>query len=167
MGEKVGSERRAIEDMKLAERKKVGRFVLVGVAGTLFDFAIYTVLSRTLLQDKEWLWLVSLISAGFATILNYFLHKNITWKGRGANFGTVTRFLGWNGVVLGIVRPVLIWLFGSLTRLYGWAFMVSSWLRLPFTLDFITKTGIFGLAAVVVMVINFLGYEKFVFREKI
>ena len=65
------------------------------------------------------------------------------------------------------VSPLLNQLFSYITPLYEFAFNITSAIHLPFTYEFVLTTGAFVLTSAVVMVINFLFYDKFVFGKKV
>ena len=67
------------------------------------------------------------------------------------------------------VKPVLTAFFDMkiFDPLYNLAFNICQFLHIPFSYEFVESTGIFVLLTAVVMVINFLVYDKFVFGRKL
>lgn len=147
-------------------KQKVGKFFLVGTFLALFNFGLYTILARTVFRVGELLWLSVLISSSVATVLAYILHSKITWRGQGYGKVEIAKFMAWNGFEAVVINPILTWLFGLLTGLYQFAFGLSSFLGLPFDYNFVRSTGAFGLMTAVIMVLNFLCYDKLIFRKK-
>ncbi|MBQ1393893.1 MAG: hypothetical protein IIY81_10275, partial [Lachnospiraceae bacterium] len=56
--------------------------------------------------------------------------------------------------------------FSLITPLYEFAFNIASAINLPFTYEFVLTTGSFALTSIVIMILNFLFYDKFVFGKK-
>ncbi len=144
---------------------RVGKFAIIGVILSVFNFLIYTLLARLIFKDNSWLWLDSAISYSVAAILAYILHSKITWKERPITRHGVIMFFIWNGVMV-FVSLGLTWLFGKITPLYEFAYSISSAIHLPFDYAFVESTGIFGLTTVVAMVLNYIFYDKLVFGDK-
>lgn len=149
------------------KKKKVGIFVIVGVIVTLIDFIIYNIVIFLLKNSSESLFMAACVAGVVAAIMAYILHKNFTWRGRKTDKYTSLRFFAWNILLVLTVRPILVWIFGRLGGLYEFCFMIAKWLSLPFSLAFIKSTGVYGLMTVVTMTLNFIGYEKIVFRQQI
>lgn len=147
---------------KKSERHAV-KYVLVGVAITLFDFVVYTVLVRLVFRTNDMLEISTAIATVLATILAYILHSRITWRDRKpAKFG-VAKFFLWNGIVAIGLKPFAAWVAGMWTGLYQFALTVSEWLRLPFDYEMIEYLGVYGIATLTIMVLNFFFYDKLVF----
>ena len=53
------------------------------------------------------------------------------------------------------------------TGLYSLAYDICTFLHIPFSYDFIQSTGAFILANAVIMIINFLFYDRLVFDKKV
>ena len=140
---------------KAGEKNKIITFVFAGVCITLFDFIIYNVVILVFKWVANVLLLAACTSGAFATLLAYFLHKNFTWKDRKTNRRTILYFFTWNIILVLLVRPILVWFFELIGGFYEFSF------------DFIRSTGIYGLMSVVTMTLNFIGYEKIVFGQKI
>lgn len=153
-----------IKEQKTAAR--VGKFTIIGIILTLANFLIYTFLARVIFNNNELLWLASIISYLLATFLGYLLHSKITWKERKIEKIGILNFFLWNFATALLISPALTWLFGLLTPLYELAFNISSAIHLPFDYEFIESTGIFCLTALITMILNYLFYDKLVFRTK-
>lgn len=170
----VRSKRRAKRFAAKAERTNnsgsgAGRhalkFAVVGVVVTLFDFVVCTVLVKLVFRTNDALELSTAVATVLATILAYILHSRITWRDRKpARFG-VAKFFLWNGLVAVAIKPGVAWALGLWTGLYQFALMVSEWLRLPFDYETIEYLGIYGLATVVVMILNYFFYDRLVFGK--
>lgn len=146
--------------------KHAVKYALVGVFVTLFDFVVCTVLTRLVFRTNDALGISTAIATVLATILAYVLHSRITWRDRKpAKFGVLNFFL-WNGLVAVAIKPFVAWIVGMWTGLYQLALAVSEWLRLPFDYETIEYLGIYGIATLVIMVLNFFFYDKLVFGRK-
>lgn len=143
---------------------RVIKYAGVGVIVTLFDYVVYTISVMVVFQGNTDLVSIGSMIAGFlATIFAYFMHSRITWQERNPGKNGVLKFFAWNILMSIILRPIIAEGFSLLTGLYQFAFMVSGFLHLPFSYEFIVSTGVYCLMTAVVMVSNFLVYEKFVF----
>lgn len=143
--------------------KRVGKFTIIGIVLSIFNFLVYTFLARIIFSGNELLWLDSMISYALATILAYLLHSKITWKERYPGQSGIIKFFLWNFITALLVSPFFTWLFGFLTPLYQGIHQLSTNLSLPFDYNFIESTGIFCLTTAVTMVLNYLFYDKLVF----
>lgn len=141
-------------------------FLGVGILNTLLDFAFYTLLTQTIFRGAESIALAGIISGTFALACAFTTHSLITWKGRQKSKGTILRFVLFTGFGMWVIRPILLALFIHLTPIYDLAFSISSALTLPFTYDFIANTGAFGFMAVLILIYNYLVYDRFVFNQK-
>jgi len=148
-------------------KQKLIRFFFVGVTLTLFDYVIYTVIVMIFFRgNTDRTDIASLIAGFLATFLAYTLHSRITWKDRNAGKIEAAKFFAWNIALALVVRPILTWIFRGLDPLYEFALMICHWIHLPFSFEFVKSTGIFVLMTLIVMVLNFLVYEKLVFGSK-
>jgi putative flippase GtrA len=136
-------------------------FLAVGAFNTIADYAIFMVLTALLPLTVE---VAGVVSGTIMMFVSFFLHKNFTWKDRSADAGRkeMVEFLVGTAATMWLVRPLLMWLFGFLAPFYAW---IASWLTI-FSEDFIARTGVFGLATVVTLVLNYLWYHLVVFRGK-
>ena len=142
------------------------KYVLVGVIITLFDFVAYTVLVKLVFRTNDALEISTAVATVLATILAYILHSRITWRDRKpAKFGVVKFFL-WNGLAAVALKPFTAWVVGTWTGLFQFALMVSEWLRLPFDYGTIEYLGVYGIATLVIMVLNYFFYDRLVFGSK-
>ena len=146
--------------------KHAARYFFVGLGITLFNYALFAIISNVFINDNNLLWLSNLIATALTTIVAYIAHSKITWKERHVTKAAIIRFFIWNALLAFLIAPSLTQLFGMLTPLYDFAYNISSTLHLPFTYEFILTTGAFGLNSIVIMIINFLFYDRFVFQKK-
>lgn len=147
--------------------KKAGRYFVCGMTNTLIAYVIYEGLALTMFRG-EWLPVASLISGATGIFTGYFLHSRFTWKGRKIGKFTVVNFLVWN-IFMGVaVKPVLTKLFqlGIFDGLYLLAFNICQFLHIPFSMEFVETTGNFVLTTAIIMVINYLVYDRLVFGKK-
>lgn len=139
-------------------------FLGVGILNTLLDFAFYTLLTQTVFSNNDQIAIAGVVSGTFALACAFTTHSLITWKGRQKSKGTILRFVLFTGFGMWVIRPILLALFINLTPIYDLAYSISSALTLPFTCDFIANTGAFGFMAILVLLYNYLVYDRFVFK---
>ena len=144
-------------------KKRAGKFVIIGIVLTLFNFGLYTLIARLIINNNDFLWLSTLLSTLATTLLAYILHSKITWKERDPGKLGIIKFFIWNLLAALIIGPFLTWVFGMLTPLYDLAYNISSAIHLPFDYDFVQSTGAFCLTSVVTMILNYFFYDKLVF----
>lgn len=145
----------------MKEKKKLINFLVVGVFLTLFDFIVYNLVLSFWLEGK--IELAAMISGAIATILAYILHGRITWKERDPGKLGVLKFLGWNLAMVVAIRPILAFSIKLMVPIFDFGNMIIRWLGLPFSYEFVEKTGVFVLMTAVIMILNFTVYEFLVF----
>ena len=145
--------------------KRIGKFAIIGIILALFNFLIYTLLARVIMNTNELLWFDSIIAYCLSAILAYILHSKITWKERGPTKSGIINFFLWNGAMAIIISPFFTWFFQQITPLYQFVFNISSNINLPFDYNFIESTGVFILTTCVTMILNYLFYDKLVFGK--
>ena len=145
--------------------KRAGKFVVIGIILTLFNFIIYTILAR-LINNNDYLWLDTIVSYIFATFLGYILHSKITWQERNPGKTSIIKFFLWNFLTALAISPFLTWLFKFLTPFYEFIHQFSTNLHLPFDYNFIESTTIFCLVTIITMLLNYLFYDKLVFGKE-
>lgn len=143
------------------------RYFFVGVSITIFNYVLYAILSNLIIKNHDLLWLCSLISTVITTIVAYFAHSKITWKDRDISQSSIIKFFIWNALLALIISPSFTQFFSLFTPLYEFAFNLTSALHLPFSYDFVLTTGAFAFTSIVIMIINFLFYDKFVFPKSV
>ena len=144
-------------------KKRVGKFIIIGIILTVFNFLVYTFIARVILMNNDLLWLDSMISCVLATILAYILHSKITWRERHVTQTGILMFFLWNGLTAFLISPFLTWLFGLLVPLYQSIHQLCTNLNLPFDYNFVESTGIYLLVTIVTLILNYLFYDKLVF----
>lgn len=145
--------------------KHAVRFIFVGVALTVFNYVVYSLLANLIIKNSDLLWLSTLISTFTTTIVAYFMHSRITWKERTVTRASVYKFFIWNLLLTFPIGPGLTQFFSLFTPLYELAFNICQALHLDFTYTFVQSTGAFVLTTAVTMILNFLLYDKFVFGQ--
>lgn len=153
-----------IKDVKTS--KHAARYLIVGICVTIFNYVLFAILSNLIIQNNDLLWLSSLIATVITTIVAYIAHSKITWKERIVTKHSIMRFFIWNALLAIVISPALTQLFSLITSLYEFAFNITSAINLPFTYEFVLTTGSFALTSIVIMILNFLFYDKFVFGKK-
>lgn len=151
------------DDVKTSQHAT--RYFFVGVGVTIFNYILFTILSNLIIKDNNLLWLSSLIATVITTIVAYIAHSKITWKERHVAKSSIIRFFVWNALLAIIISPALTQLFSFLTPLYGFAYNIATAIHLPFNYEFILTTGVFVLTSLVIMILNFLFYDRFVFPK--
>lgn len=146
--------------------KRAGKYLIIGVVLTVFNFLVYTFLARVIINNNELLWLDSIMSYLVATVLAYILHSKITWKERNPGKTGIIKFFAWNFITALAISPFLTWLFSLITPLYEFIYNIFSAIHLPFDYDFVESTSVFGLTTIITMTLNYLFYDKLVFGTK-
>jgi putative flippase GtrA len=139
-------------------------FVWVGIVLTLINFVIYIILVHTFFQDHDQMPFATAIAYIISAVAAYFMHQFITWKDRQPSRSAMIKFFATNLFAGLVLTPIITSFFLLLTGIYEFAFTVSSALHLSFSLDFITKVGVFGLQTAIVMIFNYIMYNKVVFK---
>ena len=145
------------------EKQKVFKFALVGISVSIFDFVVYSIAAGVFFSNA--LWIATAISGVLATTLTYILHSNITWKAKDPGKFGVIKFFIWNGIAVLIIRPILAFLLEKLDGLYQFALGICNGIGLPFDYNFVKNTGVWVLSVLVVMVLNFLVYDRLIFGK--
>ncbi|MBC7404832.1 MAG: GtrA family protein [Cytophaga sp.] len=141
-------------------------FLGVGVFNTLFDFTFYTFLTSFVFKDNDKIAIAGVISGTAALVCAFITHSLITWRGSHISHRTILKFVAFTGFGMWFIRPLLLAGFIRLNGLYSWVFSISYTLHLPFSRDFIVNTGAFGFMAVILLIYNYLTYNRFVFSKK-
>lgn len=153
----------AATDVKTS--KHATRYFFVGVSVTLFNYGLYSILANLIINNNDLLWLSTLIATAATTIVAFIAHSKITWKERNVTKTSIIKFFIWNALLTIAIGPGLTQLFSLLTPLYEFAFNITSFMHLPFSYEFVLTTGAFVLTSTVIMILNFLFYDRFVFGK--
>lgn len=146
--------------------KQAGKYFVFGVLNTVINYGMYEALALLVFKEEGQLWIATFISGAISIFVGYFLHSKFTWKDREVGKKQLGKFFIWNVVMNVGVRPLLTLFFGLFGFLYQFAFNICQGIGLPFSYEFVETTGNYVLMTAVVMVINFLVYDKFVFGDK-
>ena len=146
--------------------KHAFRYLIVGILVTGFNYALFAILSNLIIKNNDLIWLSNFIATAVTTIVAYFAHSRITWKERTVTKHSIIRFFIWNAMLTVAIAPGFTQLFSLFTPLYEFAFNITSAIHLPFPYEFVLTTGAFVLNSIVIMILNFLFYDKFVFGKK-
>ncbi len=148
-------------------KQKAGRFLVVGTSITIFDYLVYELLVMIFFGgNAEKAAIASVISGTIATLVAFVAHSRITWKTRDVGKTEIIRFFVWNIITMWILRPILAAGTGLLDPLYGLAQGIFNLVKIPFSFEFVKSTGIFVLTTAVIMLLNYLVYDNFVFGAK-
>ncbi|MBR0467931.1 GtrA family protein [Candidatus Saccharibacteria bacterium] len=142
------------------------RYLIVGILITVFNYVLFAILSNLIIKNNDLIWLSNFIATAVTTIVAYFAHSKITWKERTVTKHSIIRFFIWNAILTVAIAPGFTQLFSLFTPLYKFAYGITNAIRLPFTYEFVLTTGAFALNSIVIMILNFLFYDKFVFGKK-
>ena len=154
------------EKKGLSEKmKQKGRYLIFGVLNTAINYGMYEALALLVFTAENQLWIATLISGAVSIFVGYFLHSKFTWKDREVGKKELGKFFIWNVIMNIAVRPALTWFFGLFGFLYKFAFDICQAIGIGFSYEFVESTGNYVLMTAVVMVINFLVYNKFVFGK--
>ncbi|MBQ3294588.1 GtrA family protein [Candidatus Saccharibacteria bacterium] len=154
------------EKKGLSEKtKQKGKYLIFGLLNTGINYGMYEALALLVFKEEGQLWIATLISGAISIFVGYFLHSKFTWKDREVGKTQLGKFFIWNVIMNIAVRPALTWFFGLFGFLYKFAFDICQTIGLPFSYEFVETTGNYVLMTAVVMVINFLVYDKFVFGK--
>ncbi|MBQ2672916.1 MAG: hypothetical protein IJI42_10420 [Methanobrevibacter sp.] len=154
---------RPTQDVKTSQHAL--RYFFVGVGITLFNYVLFAIIANLIIKNNNFLWLSNLIATSITVIVAYIAHSKITWKERDVTKYSIMRFFIWNALLAILISPALTQLFSFFTPLYELAFNITNAIHLSFSYEFILTTGAFALTSVVIMVLNFLFYDKFVFQR--
>jgi|GEM_PF-632987 len=154
-----------MDSMKPKASKKPLIFLGIGIGNALFDFCFYTLLTQTVFKSHDQIALAGIVSGTAALLFAFTTHSLVTWRGSNINHATLLRFVFFTGFGMWAIRPLLLASFIKLSGLYLWAYGASQNLHLPFTQDFIASTGAFGFMIAVLLIYNFLVYDRFVFNK--
>lgn len=147
-----------------AVKKRPLTFVWVGLILALANFLIYLALINTFFKEEHQLPAATAAAYVLSAVVAYVMHKSITWKDRPPSTSTIAKFAVANLVVGFAITPVLTHAFLLMTGVYELAFAVSSFFQLPFSLEFITEVGVWGFTNAISMIINYIVYNKIVFK---
>lgn len=142
------------------------RYLIVGILVTIFNYVLFAILSNLIIKNNNLIWLSNFIATAVTTIVAYIAHSRITWKERTVTKHSIIRFFIWNTMLAIAIAPGFTQLFSLFTPLYEFAYNITSAIHLPFTYEFVLTTGAFILNSIVIMILNFLFYDKFVFGKK-
>ena len=119
-----------------------------------------------IIRNNDLIWLSNFIATAVTAIVAYFAHLKITWREREVTRADIVRFFVWNGIIAFLISPLITQLFSLITPLYESIYGVTLAMNLPISYEFVLTTGAFILNAIVILVLNFLFYDKFVFKVK-
>lgn len=143
-------------------RRKVV-FLLVGVFNTALDFSFYTFLTSTAFKNGHNIATAGFISGTFALFSAFVTHSFITWRGANITKHTFMKFFLFTGFGMWVIRPLLLAVFIHLTSVYSSVQRLVGNIGLNFSYNFIANSGAFGLMLLIVLIYNFLTYDRYVF----
>ena len=146
--------------------KQAEKYFFLGLLNTAIGYAIYEILALTVFRGEGQLQYATLVSGVIGIFTGYYIHSRYTWRERGFGKQQAFRFLIWNVIMGAALKPQFTALFEKPVFLYDFAFDIFQAIHIPFSYDFVRCTGNFVLVTALVMIINFLIYDRFVFVEK-
>lgn len=141
-------------------------FVGVGGVNTLMDFAFYTLLTMTLFKDGHNIALAGFISGTVALFFAFMTHSLITWRGSHISHRTFLKFFLFTGFGMWVIRPLLLTIFIHFTGLYQFVYNLLHDLHIPLSYNFVANTGAFCFMVLIVLLYNYLVYDRYVFTSK-
>lgn len=141
-------------------------FLGVGIINTLLDYLFFMFLTQILLQPPEQIGIAGIISGTFSLVCALLTHSLITWRGARISRKTVFKFIAFTGFGMWVIRPVLLSLFASFGLLHAWVYAAISTANLPFSYDFVVNTTAFGLMVVILLIYNYVVYDRIVFKQE-
>ncbi len=162
--ENESTAKKEVIDVKTS--RHASRYLIVGILITGFNYVLFLFLSNVIIKNNDLIWLSNFIATAVTTIVAYFAHSKITWKERTITKHSVIRFFIWNAMLTVAIAPGFTQLFSFFTPLYEFVYNSINLIHLPFSYEFILTTGAFALNSVVIMILNFFLYDKFVFGKK-
>ena len=138
-------------------------FLTVGIVNTLLDFIFFTLLTTFVLKNN--IALAGVISGTVALVFAFITHSFITWRGHHVTHKVILKFFVVTGFGMWVIRPLLLASFINLTGLYSLVYQFSHTLHMPFSESFLANTGSFGFMIIVVLIYNYLIYDRIVFNQ--
>jgi putative flippase GtrA len=151
--------------VETSRQKRKLVFLGVGVINTSLDFSFYTLLTSTIFKNGHNIALAGFISGTFALLCAFITHSLITWKDTNISKSTFFKFLAFTGFGMWVVRPLLLSGFIHFNSLYSSIQRIIGHAGLNFSYNFVANTGAFALMLVIVLIYNFLTYDRYVFVE--
>ncbi len=150
---------------KKSEVAQIGRFGLVGILNTLLDFAIFNLLTSSILgMGAAW---AGIISGTVAMINSFVFNQRFTFKAKHTPTNKVVAFFAITIFGIYVIRPIVIAFF---TKTWLWPsqtlYSLTSKLGLSFSADFDQRNLALLGAIFVVLFYNYILYKKFVFNDK-
>lgn len=163
--EKESTEKKEVKDVKTS--KHASRYLIVGVLITGFNYVLYEILFNLILgSNKDLVWLSNFIATAITTIVAYFAHSRVTWKERIVTKHSIIRFFIWNAIITIAITPGFTQLFSLFTPLHEFIYNVTNSMHLQLPYEIVITTDAFVLNSIVIMILNFFLYNKFVFGKK-
>lgn len=151
----------------VSRHRKKFVFLGVGIFNTLTDFISYSLLMYVLPASNMKLTTVGVVSGTIALCVAFLTHSRITWRGAETGRGIFVRFLLVTGFGMWVVRPILLNIFVHFTLLSDILYKLSYTLAEDMvTRTFIQNSVTFLLMTIVLLIYNFLTYDRFVFSQK-
>jgi putative flippase GtrA len=151
---------------KIEEKKRPFIFLGVGIFNTVLDFSFYTFLTSTTFKNGHNIVIAGIISGTFALMIAFLTHGFITWRDTKVTHKTLFKFVIFTGFGLWVIRPLLLSLFIKLSGLFNWSQHIADNIGLHFSYNFVSNTGAFACALVIILSYNYFVYSRFVFTNK-
>lgn len=139
---------------------KILKFFIVGVSLVFIDFIFFSILVFVS-NNRE---LSAIISGIIATIIAYFMHGLITWEIKPSN-KSIQKFIFWNLFMNFLMRPILVVSGSYLLTLFPHQIKIlSTFLGISFSIA--SNSIVFLFMNFFVMLLNYIAYNFFVFKDK-
>lgn len=146
------------------KKRRLGRFAIVGIFNTGFDFAI---LNSLVFMFGVPDIVANIISASVAASVSFFLNRRFVFMSR--NQRTARQFIVFMTITLvglyGLQNLIIYTFTNHLTAPSGWAFSVLNWLSPgTFSRDFVSLNFAKAVATFASLTWNYILYARLVFR---
>lgn len=138
-------------------------FLAVGIFNTLADFLVFTLITQTIFEQN--IALAGFLSGTLALLVAYATHSKVTWRERSMSRISILKFFVVTGFGMWVIRPTLLLIFSRMVTAFDFSHKISSSLGLPFNYGFIVNSISFCLMVIVILIYNYLSYDRLVFNE--
>ena len=138
-------------------------FIAVGIFNTLADFLVFTLITQTILKQN--IALAGFLSGTIALLMAYVTHSKVTWRERSMSRISIIKFFAVTGFGMWAIRPILLLIFSRMVMVFDFSHKILSSFGLPLSYSFIANSISFCLMVFVVLIYNYLSYDRFVFNE--
>lgn len=152
-------------DNKKLKKRRLGRFAMVGIFNTGFDFAILNTLVFVFGAPRI---IANIISGSAAALLSFLLNRSFVFKSAGQK--SARQFIVFLIITLvglyGLQNLIIYTLANHLTTPSDWCFDLLNWLKAgTFSQDFVRLNFAKVVATLASLTWNYVLYGRYVFRS--